>query len=257
MHRVRLIHWNAAEAVERAARLASLGYRVDHGALDAAGLRALRQDPPGAIVIDLGRAPSQGRDLGLGLRKYKDTRHVPLVFVGGAPEKVAAIREFLPDAVYTTWDRIEAGLAGAIAHPPQDPVVPDSVFAPYAGKPLVQKLGIEAGSSVALVGAPEDFERALVDLPRGVELRRREWGRCDLTIWFTRSAEELEGGLEEMAVRAGDGPLWIAWPKKASGVKSDLSQPVVRRLGLAAGLVDYKICSVDRTWSALLFTQRK
>jgi response regulator RpfG family c-di-GMP phosphodiesterase len=127
---VRLIHWNAAEAEERADELRSAGYDVVCDPLDQAGLRALRENPPSAVVIDLSRLPSQGRDVALGIRKYKVTRHVPLVFVGGDPEKVARIKELLPDAVYTTWNRIRNSLKRAISNPPQDPVVPDSVMAP-------------------------------------------------------------------------------------------------------------------------------
>lgn len=111
MHRIRLIHWNAAEARERAERLRSEGYNVDCEALkNAAALRRLREDPPNAVVIDLARLPSYGRDVALAIRHYKSTRHLPLVLVGGDPEKVARIKELLPDAVYTTWSRIRSSL---------------------------------------------------------------------------------------------------------------------------------------------------
>jgi hypothetical protein len=76
-------------------------------------------------------------------------------------------------------------------------------------------------------------------------------------IWFVRSREALEQGIAEQVARTAHAPLWIAWPKKASKVLTDLSQQIVRETGLAAGLVDYKICSIDKVWSALLFTQRK
>jgi DNA-binding response OmpR family regulator len=121
---VRLIHWNAAEAEERADEIRTAGYDVVCEPLDQAGLRALRENPPSAVVVDLSRVPSQGRDVALGIRKYKATRHVPLVFVEGDPEKVSRIKELLPDAVYTTWSRIPNSLKRAIAHPPADPVVP-------------------------------------------------------------------------------------------------------------------------------------
>ena len=88
MHRVRLIHWNATEAEEWAARLQAEGYDVEYALLSPSNLRALRAEPPDAVVVDLSRIPSQGRDTGVGLRIHKATRYVPLVFVGGAPEKV-------------------------------------------------------------------------------------------------------------------------------------------------------------------------
>ena len=118
MQRIRLIHWDPAEAGQRAQRLQAAGYEVDSETLDGAGLRRLRDDPPDAVVIDLGRRPSQGRDVGLTLRKYVATRRVPLVFVGGVADKVARVREFLPDAVYTTWDKIHGALALSIRPAP-------------------------------------------------------------------------------------------------------------------------------------------
>jgi CheY-like chemotaxis protein len=257
MHRVRLIHWNAAEAEERADRLRSAGYEVVHEALDAAGLRRLREDPPSAVVIDLSRMPSQGRDVALGIRKTKATRFVPLVFVDGDPAKVARIKEILPDAVYTTWSQIQGSLKRAISHPPADPVVPRTLFDGYAGTPLPKKLGIKAHSVVALVDAPEGFEETLGELPEGVVLRRQARGRRDVTLWFTTSREDLDRRIGQMSAFAAKGGLWIAWPKKSSGAATDLSQGIVRAAGLAVGLVDFKVCAIDATWSGLRFTRRK
>lgn len=258
MDRVQLIHWNADEAAERAEHLRALGYAVDYELMGGpAFLRELGNNPPVAIVIDLSRLPSQGRDMALLLRKRKATRHVPLVFVGGNPAKVARIKGLLPDAVYTSWGRIGNSLQEAITNPPSDPVVPRSQFEAYAGKPLSEKLGIKANSVVGLVHAPEGFAGILGELPAGAQLHQPAHEECDLTIWFTRSLGELERGMAQMAALAEGGSLWIAWPKRASAKASDLTQQQVREAGLAAGLVDYKICSIDKTWSGLLFTQRK
>ncbi len=257
MHRVRLIHWNAAEAKERAARLRAAGYRVTYEAITSDTLRTMRNDRPVAVVIDLARLPSQGRDVALALRQSTTTRHVPLVFVDGDPEKVARVKQHLPDAVYTTWGRIRSSLKRAIAHPAADPVVPSSSLAGYAGTPLPQKLGIKAHSVIVLVGAPQDFEETLGKLPEGVALRRRASRRRDLTIWFTKSRRDLERRVERMGAAAGKDGLWIAWPKKASGVPTDVTQVEIRRAGLAVGLVDYKICAIDTTWTGLKFARRK
>jgi hypothetical protein len=258
MQRVRLIHWNAEEGAERAGRLRTLGYEVDHRPMRGpASVRELGDDPPAVILIDLARLPSQGRDMALLLRKRKSTRQVPLVFVGGKPGKVDPIKALLPDAAYAEWDQIETALGEAIESPPAQPVVPSSQFEAYAGKPVAEKLGVKAGAVVVLVGAPDGFETQLGTLPEDVQFLRQGRGRHDLTIWFVRSCSELEGEIAGMIPLAQDAPLWIAWPKKSSGVATDLTQQVVREVGLAAGLVDYKICAIDRTWSALLFTQRK
>jgi hypothetical protein len=254
---VRLIHWKAEEAKERAQRIQSAGYEVVSEPLNPARVRELRDDPPLAVVIDLSRLPSQGRDLALNIRKYKATRHVPLVFVDGDPEKVALIKDLLPDAVYTGWSRIASSLKRAIANPPADPVVPDSVMAPYKGTPLPKKLGIKTDSVVALVGAPDGFEETLGELPGGVSVRRQAPEPRDVTLWFVKSRKDLEQRIDSMSNFAQQGGLWIIWPKKASGIVSDLSQTVVREVGLGAGLVDFKVCSVDETWSGLRFTRRE
>jgi len=255
--RIFLIHWNAAEIKERAARIRAAGYEVnDRPPEGPAAFRKLREDPPAAVVIDLSRLPSHGRDTALFLRQGKATRRIPLVLVEGDPEKVERIKGILPDAVYTTWSRIRSALKQAMAHPPADPVAPKSIMDGYRGTPLVKKLGIRADASVSLVGAPGDFEKTLGKLPGGVSIKRRA-GPADLIIWFTRSRKDLDGRLGKIVKLVGKGGMWIAWPKRTSGVESDLTQVVVRKAGLAAGLVDYKICAIDETWTGLKFTRRK
>ncbi len=260
MHRIRLIHWKAEEAEERVARLRAAGYEVDYGEMRPDALRDWRNNPPAAFVIDLSRLPSQGRDVAMTLRSHKPTRHVPLVFVEGEPEKVERIRNSLPDAIYTTWSRIRGSLKAAIAKPPASPVVPESNLAGYSGTPLPRKLGVKPNTTVALVGAPKDFEKTLGELPDGVKLKRQAGKRCDLIIWFIRMRAELYDRIKEMAELTGPtgaSGLWIAWPKQASGLASDLNQNVVRETGLASDLVDYKVCAIDATWSGLKFARRK
>ncbi|HEU0185407.1 MAG TPA: hypothetical protein VFS27_08835 [Blastocatellia bacterium] len=260
MHRICLIHWKAEEAEEKIAKLRAAGYEVDYGETNQSALRAWRNNPPSAFVIDLSRLPSQGRDVAMALRGYKNTRHTPLVFVEGEPEKIERIKVHLPDAVYTSWSRIRGSLKAAIAKPVAIPVVPASNLAGYSGTPLPKKLGVKPNSSVALLGAPKDFERTLGELPEGVKLKKRADRTCDLIIWFVRMRAELYDGIKEMAELAGDdgaSGIWIAWPKRASGVASDMTETVVRETGLASGLVDYKVCAIDATWSGLKFAKRK
>lgn len=245
------------ESAARAAKLRDAGYAVACGAPDGpAALKQITTDAPDAVVIDLGRLPSHGREVALFLRRTKATRHVPLVFVEGDEEKVVRIKELLPDAVYTSWARIRSALQRAIAKAPAEPVVPGTM-AGYAGTPLPKKLGIKPGASVALIGAPAGFIETLGLLPDGVTLRNQARGRCDLVIWFAKSLAELQRRIDRVAGFSGNGGLWIAWPKKASGTATDLTQAVVRRAGLAAGLVDYKIAAIDDTWSGLKFARRK
>ena len=257
MRRVHFFHWNADEAVERVARIRAAGYEVAFDLPTPATLKELRNNPPDAVVIDLDRLPAQGRDLGVALRTYKNTYRIPIVFVAGKPEKVRRVQEALPDAVFTPWSRIRSSLKRAISMSPAEPLRHQSVFAGYSGTPLPKKLGIKAHSTIALVGAPRDFETTLGPLPDAVTLRRQARGRPDMVVWFTKSKKDLDSRLEKMGSLAGRDGLWIVWPKKKSGVGTDLSQTVVRKAGLDSGLVDYKVCSVDETWTGLKFTQRK
>ncbi len=254
---VRLIHWHAAEARERAAWLGAAGYRVCADPFTPAALRALGDRPPAAVVLDLTRGPARGRDLGLALRTRKATRQIPLVFAGGDPETVARVRELLPDAVYASWERIRGALARAIAHPPVAPRVPSSVFAAYEGTPVARKLGIKPGAVVALLGAPPGFEKRVGELPAGAAFRRAGRGGHDLALWFPRSVRDLVRRARSVAPLAEPGGLWIVWRKQASKPVTDVTQYAARRVGLATGLVDYKVCSIDATWSGLKFAPRR
>ena len=135
--------------------------------------------------------------------------------------------------------------------------MPQSVFDSYAGKPLTKKLGIKAGAQVALINSPEGFEASLGELPDDVRLFRQIGEYCDLILWFAQSKKQLASQIAQVAAALGNGRLWILWRKKFGGVATDLSQQQVRDIGLAAGLVDFKICSIDETWSGLLFCRRK
>jgi CheY-like chemotaxis protein len=258
MHRVQLIHWNAVEAKERAERIQAAGYDVNDEVPKGMNFfRRLRNDPPRAVVIDLTRLPMQGRDAALAIRHDKTTRYVPIVFVAGEPEKIARVKEKIPDAVYTRWSQIKSALQHAIAHPPQQPIVPKSLLDGYAGQPLIKKLGIKANSVVALVNAPPDFKKTLGALPGGVKLRAQARGRCEVMLWFIRSQDDLARCVTRMSKRGDFGSLWMIWPKKTSRLKTDFTQQLVRQAGLAVGLVDYKVCAIDATWTGLLFTRRK
>ena len=258
MKRIVLFHWNAGEAAEREERLRTAGYQVHcFSEVIPSELRNLGRRPPAAVVIDLSRLPSHGREVAGALRRQKATRAVPIVFVGGAAEKLAAVKKLLPDAVYAEWDGIGEALRQATANPPAAPVVPGAM-ASYSGTPLPKKLGIRPGAVVALLDAPKHFEDVLGELPKGARLRRQTRGPAQLVLLFCRSRVELDRRLTAArSVLAEKGGLWIIWPKKGSALEGDLTQAAVRQRGLAAGTVDYKICAVDETWSGLLFTRRR
>jgi hypothetical protein len=127
-------------------------------------------------------------------------------------------------------------------------------MAGYSGKPLSQKLGIQSGVCVALLRPPEDFSQTLGELPEGVTLhegmpRQR---KPDVVVWFVLRRAEFERRL--LGIRRRMAPaaaLWVAWPKKASGVATDMTENAIREVALPTGLVDNKVCAIDETWSGL------
>ncbi|MGE0818452.1 MAG: DUF3052 domain-containing protein [Candidatus Nanopelagicales bacterium] len=129
----------------------------------------------------------------------------------------------------------------------------------YSGTPLPRKLGIKPGSRVLLDGAPDGFEAThLRPLPPEVEVHRRAGKAAyDVVLAFRTDARTLVMHLErDIARTTTPGRLWIAWPKRTSGVATDLTGDVVRAEGLAAGVVDVKVCAIDATWSGLAFVRR-
>jgi hypothetical protein len=186
----------------------------------------------------------------------KSTRHVPIVFAGGAAEKVAGVRTLLPDATYAPWSKVGGVVKRAIVRGVTKPVVPRSIFETYSGTPLLKKLGVKQNSLLALVDAPDGFGVSIGPLPEGATIWEKSGRRADLTMWFVRSSKELSRGIRKIAADLDQGLIWIAWPKKTSLIASDLSQVAVRSVGLANGLVDFKVCAIDATWSGLLFKRR-
>jgi hypothetical protein len=128
----------------------------------------------------------------------------------------------------------------------------------YSGTLLPRKLGIKPGAKLALLNAPDGFDDTLGELPPGVVVRRRAQGTgFDVILAFCRRGPQLERGLSGWRAALDQaGGLWIAWPKRTSGIETDLGDGVVRELGLAAGLVDNKVCAIDATWSGLRFVYR-
>ena len=128
-------------------------------------------------------------------------------------------------------------------------------MAGYSGTPLVNKLGIRPGNRIALLAAPRDF---LLDLPGEVTVVRRLVGRCDVVLLFTTARAELERRVPRIGEAiAPSGMAWIAWPKRAAKVATDMTEDVVRAVALPRGLVDVKVCAIDDTWSGLKLVWRK
>jgi len=127
----------------------------------------------------------------------------------------------------------------------------------YSGTPLPKKLGIKPACRLGLVNAPADFARTLGELPPGVSPGPMKRGPYDVIVLFAKSGQELARALAAARERLDPaGGLWVAWPKKASGIATDITEAEVRARGLATGLVDNKVCAIDDTWSGLRFVVR-
>ena len=246
--RVVVLHFNPPNLDKRLAGLADWDVETltPGGSAD---LKGLRERPPDAFVVDLDRRPSEGRSVAVQLRRYASTRPVPLVFAGGEEDQVARVRNLLPDATYVSWSGVRDGLGRAKRL--EKPVVPGTMDA-YSQTELEPKLGVRAGTTLLLLGAPDGFGKAL----RRAELVAE--GPAQLVIVFAPGLADLERDFDGAKAALGPGgTLWICWPKKASGVDSDLDQRTVRRYGMDRGLVDFKVAAIDATWSGLRFARKK
>jgi hypothetical protein len=252
MRRVVVIHRHPAAARERAQRISAQGFAAEpYMALGSRGFRTIRGNPPDAIVIDLSELPSYGRYVGAMLREQKSTRMIPLVFLEGDPEKTPLVREMLPDVECVPWGRLAAAIERAVRKAPADPLPPVA-----SSRSLCQKLRIVAGCSVALIGAPAAVKEMLRPIPKGVKFQSRI-GEAAVVMVFVKSAAALGRELPSLAAQMrSKRTLWVCWPKRASKIPCDLTPDLIRSMSSPYGLVDNKVCSIDKTWSGFALSRR-
>lgn len=127
----------------------------------------------------------------------------------------------------------------------------------YSPRSLVDKLGIKPGTRIAILNAPQGYRGTLGKLPPGVRIAAGTRGPLPFIQFFTTTRKALEGKFGGLVrALAPDGALWVSWPKRASGVATDVTEDVVRAVALAGGLVDVKVCAVDEVWSGLKLVRR-
>ena len=253
-----MIQWKEDELDRKTKPLLLAGHEIDARPFTGpTSLKDLAAHPPAVLIIDLDRSPSQGRDLAVAMKHRAATRAIPLVMAGGDPKKVARIVELLPNLTYCEWSRVRGAVRKAIKQD-QSADPPDSVFAAYKGRPLPAKLGIKPKDRVALLSPPAGFKKILGKLPPGAKLAGQAGGPFSVVLLFVRTRGVFDKRFA-VAARACEkrGRLWIVWPKKSSDLAGDLDQKIVRAQGLEAGWVDFKIVSVDSTWTGLCFVRRK
>ena len=257
MQTVKFISWDDY-LDKKTSTLKRRGLRIDAAPLikTSSFIGELAQLSPAVLVLDLDRLPSQSREIAVALRTSKSARHIPVLFAGGLPEKIARVRAALPDASFTSWADAPRALATLLQHPPSTPA-----FMPprdFSTTPLVKKLGIASEMQIALIAAPDGFEELLDELPDNANLTTRLTPKSNLALCFVRSLEDLAATLDLLALRLPkQASVWIVHPKRTGKHHVDFHQNHVRDQALAAGLVDYKVCSVDGDWSALKFAWRK
>ena len=251
MPRVALLHWKSAEAAPYTEALAAAGHHVVH-VDNVASWRSLRDNLPETDVIHLGRLPSHGREVGVALRSSGKTRHVPIVFVDGEAEKVAAIKAVLPDAEFTTLSKLGAAVKRALRNPPTSPVKPVSMMDRFSHRTAAQKLGAKDGSSIGVIDPPDDYERIVGGLPDRVSFVENKPG--DVTLWFIHGPTELQRALPKMARIAASTKLWALWRK---GGVDGVTDNAIREGAISVGMVDYKVCSVNQSWSGYALAAKK
>ncbi len=257
METVRLIS-SHPKIVERSALFRGKGVVVDASPLEklSSVVGEMARLNPAILVLDLDKTPSRGREIAIALRTSKAARHIPILFVGGLPEKVERIRAEIPDVHFAEWEEAHQKAEQILKEPRMmHAAMPQRN---YSATPLPTKLGIRARMQVALVGAPEDFQEMLGELPERACLVKRITSKTELGLCFVRSWAELSGTVDLLAAQLPVGAsVWLVYPKRGARQASDLNENVVRDAGLGAGLVDYKVCSIDSEWSALKFAHRK
>jgi hypothetical protein len=253
MRRVRVVHWKAAEAGPLVDSIRSAGFLADYDAdLRPTQLgRAIQETGPVAVVLDLSCRPAMGRDVGAMLRGLRHCRSVPLVYVGGEPEKVENVRQTLPDAVYTVIPDL-AQVLGALPVV-ENPVVPPPFLDRYKDRSAAQKLGISAGGKAAVFDAPPDYFSVIGELPADAELVEDDATGCSVALFFVEDEAALLQAARRARALAGSVKTWVVWRKES---KNGVNQNALRSTCLEFGLVDYKICSVDGRWSGMLFARR-
>jgi Protein of unknown function (DUF3052) len=159
---------------------------------------------------------------------------------------------------FDSRDRITRGLVRRVNSSLPVCIAGYSIVAGYSGTPLAKKLGIQAGAFVRAVDAPDDYAQLLEPLPANVTFVERGADELDMVHLFTKSRSKLVKYLDEYKNKIKqNGSIWVSWPKKSSGIPSEVTEDTVREVALPLGLVDVKVCAVDDTWSGLKLVIRK
>ncbi len=254
MKRVGLVHWKVEEARPLIELLERAGYEVHYGnAQRPIRVSELKKLDAHAAVVDLSRLPSQGKYWAAELRQTS-LKQLPIVFVDCAAERVDAVRAAIPDAEYVVRKDLLAALkrAKAVANPVQ----PERLMA--SSRSAALKMGVKPGSRVGVYDAPRGYAKVLGALPEGAVLDEAPEEIAPVTVWFVTDPDTYLARLREMKKVAAKSKLWVVYPKQQKGKAGvGITQFTVREAAIKVGLVDYKVCSVDETWTGFAFAVKK
>lgn len=248
--RALLLHWKEEELADLAARLSGSGFHIEpYVPVPGEGLKGLvARDRPELLLISLDRLPSNGHAVAAHFQKRKDARTIPIVFIGGAPEKVEKIRAAMPRAWFTCWDSAASVLQQA-ATGSAPPVAKEKPASPPP-RAMYEKLGLKADSEVAVLGAPADLYRLVPDLPFEVFEVDQPGPRTDTTLWFLRSMDEVNDGFAWIAARMSRPRIWTFYRR---GSKSGMNWGLLSERAAAVGLAQYKILRFSDEWTGVAF----
>ena len=254
-----LICWDQSRAEQHAAALKRESYRVTLVTASLSGwIGYIRDLAVDAVVFDLDRLPSHGRQVGLHLCQARSTRHLPLVYLGGEPAKVDRIRTELPHATCAPWS--DAGRAIQTAMVAASRASPVHLpFKERAGSSdLVHRLGLKAEVPVFFWGDADFLYETLAAAADNLIVTWAPARQLCLTLAVTRCAADVVAVFEKGAAGYAPGSsIWIIHPKQSGRYSTDFNQNDVRALGLSHGWVDYRVCAIDSDWSGLKFARRK
>jgi hypothetical protein len=257
--RIRLLSFKAALVPERSKLLRSAGFTVNADPMRSASgiVGHFKANPVDAVVIDLDRLPSQGREMAIVLRNSKSTRPIPIVFVGGLEEKVSRLRNEMPDATYAEWNRqLAPAIHRAIASAPSAPIQPTPHMQRFSGSNLVHKLGITENMPVPIIGDSASITELLDPLPPGATLTRRIAPETKLALYVVHSLSDASAAYDHATAHLPQpASFWIIHPKRTPKQSVDFTQEDIRLDGVNRGFVDYKVCAVSDLLSGLKFTR--
>ena len=219
------------------------------------GLRGLLDmNPPDALLICLDRLPSNGHAVGYHYRSRKATRSIPIVFVGGLPEKVDKVRAGLPGVYFCEWEKVSETLTTVIANPPLAVPPLTKSYAEHTDRPLHEKLGIREGMRIALLGAPAPLDKLVPNMPFEIEVTGQPERDTDIAMWFVRRADDVDDGLTWITGRMAKPRIWIFYPrKKSAATPGGLTWTSLMETAARYSLAQYKIMRLNDDWSGVVF----